>query len=47
MKLVKACGLAELGQVASGSAMQGFWLGNKKVESQVVGEDRSDSMGEE
>ena len=41
MRLQKACGSAELGQVASGSATQGLWLGNKKARSQVVGENRS------
>ena len=32
---------AELGKVASGSATQGLWLGDRKVGSQVIGEDRS------
>ena len=31
----------ELGQVVSGSAAQGFWLGDRKVGFQVVGEDRN------
>ena len=31
MRLLRARGLADLGQVASGSARQGFWLGNGKV----------------
>ena len=30
MRLFRARGLTELGQVASGSAMQGLWLGNRK-----------------
>ena len=28
--------LGEFGQVASGTAMQGLWLRNRKVRSQVV-----------
>ena len=39
-KLLRARGLAEIKKVASGSAMQSLWLGNKKVGSQVVGKDR-------
>ena len=31
---------AELGKAASGSATQGLWLGDRKVESQVIGEDQ-------
>ena len=35
-----ARGSAELSEVASGSAGQGLWLGDRKVGSQVIGEDR-------
>ena len=35
-----ACGLVELGKVASSSAMLGFWLENRNVRSQVVGKVR-------
>ena len=41
MKLFRAGGSAELGKVASDSATQGLWLGDRKVGSQVIGEDRS------
>ena len=41
IKFLSACGSAELGKVASGSATQGLWLGDRKVGSQVVGIDRS------
>ena len=34
-------GSAEHGKVASGSATQRFWLGDRKVGSQVIGENRS------
>ena len=34
-----------LGKVASGSATQGLWLGDRKVGSQVVGKDRSQLSG--
>ena len=39
MRLLKARRSAKLGNVASGSATQGFWLRERKVGSQVVGED--------
>ena len=42
-----ACGSVELGQIASGSGTQVFWLGNRKVRSQVVSEDRSGLSGRE
>ena len=45
MRLLKACGSAELGQVASGTATQGLWLGDRKVGSQVVGEDQNRLRG--
>ena len=41
MKLLRVHGLAKLGKVTSGSATQGLWLGDRKVRSQVVGEDQS------
>ena len=41
MRLHGACGSAELRKVASGSATQGFWLGNGKVGSLVSGINRS------
>ena len=41
MKLFRESGSVELGQVSSCSAMQGLGLGNRKVRSPVVGEDRS------
>ena len=41
MRLHKARGSAELSEVASGSATQRLWLGNRKVGSQVGGIDRS------
>ena len=40
IRLLRACGPSELGPVASGSATQGLWLENKKVGSQIIGEDR-------
>ena len=40
MRLFRARGSVELGKVASGSATQGLWLRDRKVESQVIGEDR-------
>ena len=40
MRLLGARGSAESERVASGSATQGLWLGNRKVGSQVVSEDR-------
>ena len=36
-----ACGSADLGNVASGSATQDLWLRDRKVGSQVSGIDRS------
>ena len=47
MRLLKAGGSAELSEVASGSAPQGLWLRNGKVESQVSGMNDADSLGEE
>ena len=41
MKLLRARGTVELGKVSSGSATHGLWLGDRKVEYQVVGKDRS------
>ena len=41
VRLHRARGSAELKEVASGSATQGFWLINEKVGSQVSGIDRS------
>ena len=41
IKLLKARGWAKLGQVASGYATRGLWLGNRKVRSHVVGEEES------
>ena len=41
MRLFGARGSAELGQVVSCSATQSLSLGNRKVGSQVVGEDQS------
>ena len=40
MRLLTARGSVGLGRVASGSATLGLLLGNRKVGSQVVGEDR-------
>ena len=40
MIFYRALGSAKLRQVASGSATQGLWLGNKKVESKVISEHR-------
>ena len=45
MSQLRACSLAELGEVASGSATQGLWLGDRKVGSQVSGEDRGQLPG--
>ena len=36
---LRARSLADLGDVASGSATQGLWLEDRKVGSQVIGED--------
>ena len=41
IRLSRARGSAELGKVASGSAAQGLWLGDRKVGSQVISEDRN------
>ena len=41
LRLLRACSSAELGKVASGSATQSLWLKDKKVGSQVIGNDRS------
>ena len=41
MRLLKARGSAEVREVASGSATQGLWLKDRKVGSQVIGEDQS------
>ena len=41
MRLLRARGSAELRKEGSGSAMQGLWLRNGKVGSQVSGLDRS------
>ena len=41
VRLLRAHGLAELRKVVSGSAMQGLWLRDRKVGSQVGGKDRS------
>ena len=45
MRLLRARGLAELQKVASGSATEGNWLRDRKVGSQVIGEDRSGFPG--
>ena len=45
MRLYRARGSAELSEVASGSATQGFWLRNGKVRSQVSGIDQSRFSG--
>ena len=47
MRLVTARDSAELGKVAFGFAMQGLWLGNRKVGSQEIGEDRNRLPGRE
>ena len=41
MRLLRACGSAELRELVSGSATQGLWLRNGKVGFQVSGVDRS------
>ena len=41
VRLHRTRGSAELSEVASCSATQGFWLRNRKVRSQVSGIDRS------
>ena len=45
MKYLKARDSAELEKVAPGPATQDLWLGNRKVGSQVVGENRSRLAG--
>ena len=45
MRLLRACDSAELRKVASGSAMQGLWLRNGKVRSQVSSLDQSQFPG--
>ena len=47
MRLLRPCGSAELGKVASGSATQGLWHKDRKVGFQVRGIDRSRFPGEE
>ena len=41
MRLLRARGSAELRKVASGSATQSLWLGDRKVGSHVIDEDGS------
>ena len=41
MRLLRARGTGKLGKVAHGSATQSLWLEDRKVGSQVIGEDRS------
>ena len=41
----RARGSAKLREEASGSAMHGLWLGDRRVRSQVIGEDRSRFYG--
>ena len=41
IRFLRVRGSAELEQVVSNSATQGLWLRNKKIGSQVVGEDQS------
>ena len=41
VRLLRACGSAELGKVASDYAMQGLCLENRKVRYQVIGKDQS------
>ena len=45
MRLFTACGSAELEEIAFGFATQGLWLEDRKVGSQVVGEDQSRLSG--
>ena len=45
VRLLKACGSAELAKVAFGSATQGLWLRDRIVGSQVISEDRSQFPG--
>ena len=41
MRLLRARGLAELEKIASSSATQSLWLGDRKVGSQIIGEVQS------
>ena len=45
-RLHMACGWAELGKVASGSAAQGLWSGDKKERFQVMEKSEADSLKE-
>ena len=45
MRFSKARGPSEFRQVASGSATQGLWPGDRKARSQVVGVDQSRLLG--
>ena len=45
VRLLRTRGSADLGKVASSSAMQGLWLGERKVGSQVIDEDRGRLYG--
>ena len=45
MRLLRACDLSELGQVASGAATQGITLGSEKLGSQKAGVDRRQLLG--
>ena len=45
MRLFRAHASEELGKITSGSAMQGLWLGDRKVGFQVIGDNRSRSLG--
>ena len=45
MRLLRARGSVELGKVASGFAMQGLWLRNGKVGSEVSGVDQCQFPG--
>ena len=47
MRLLSARGSTELGKVASSSAAQGLWLGNRKMGSQVVVEEHKRHPGKE
>ena len=39
IRLLRVRGSTELRKVASGSATQGLWLGDRNMESQAIGED--------
>ena len=41
MRLLRVRGSAELEKVTSGFATQGLWLRDRKVRSQLIGEDQS------